>query len=153
MKCPRLRVPSSLPNEPDCRVARDRRKGSGPIAATGEHRINDRIRVREVRLVGPDGTQLGIKPAPEALSIGLINRVESLDDLDAVVDELAGRLASGPSVALSLAKGLLDNAARTSFEQALEDEGRAQSVNFETADLREAMTAFFEKRPPTFTGR
>jgi len=50
-------------------VARDRRKGSGPIAATGEHRINDRIRVREVRLVGPDGTQLGIKPAPEALSI------------------------------------------------------------------------------------
>ena len=69
MKCPRLRVPSSLPNEPDCRVARDRRKGSGPIAATGEHRINDRIRVREVRLVGPDGTQLGIKPAPEALSI------------------------------------------------------------------------------------
>jgi translation initiation factor IF-3 len=50
-------------------VARDRRNGSGPIAATGEHRINDRIRVREVRLVGPDGTQLGIKPAPEALSI------------------------------------------------------------------------------------
>lgn len=50
-------------------MARDRRKGSGPIAATGEHRINDRIRVREVRLVGPDGTQLGIKPAPEALSI------------------------------------------------------------------------------------
>jgi translation initiation factor IF-3 len=50
-------------------VARDRRKGSGPIAATGEHRINDRIRVREVRLVGPDGSQLGIKPAPEALSI------------------------------------------------------------------------------------
>ena len=50
-------------------MARDRRKGSGPIAATGEHRINDRIRVREVRLVGPDGTQLGIKPVPEALSI------------------------------------------------------------------------------------
>ena len=104
-------------------------------------------KAKELTLLGD------IIDAPEALSIGLINRVESLDDLDAVVDELAGRLASGPSVALSLAKGLLDNAARTSFEQALEDEGRAQSVNFETADLREAMTAFFEKRPPTFTGR
>ena len=38
-------------------------------AAAGEHRINDRIRVREVRLVDPDGQQLGIKPVPEALSI------------------------------------------------------------------------------------
>ncbi|MFV0307683.1 MAG: translation initiation factor IF-3 [Desertimonas sp.] len=32
-----------------------------------EHRINDRIRAREVRLIGPDGAQLGIKPVPEAL--------------------------------------------------------------------------------------
>jgi len=36
---------------------------------TGEHRINDRIRAREVRLVDPDGQQLGIKPLPEALTI------------------------------------------------------------------------------------
>ncbi|MEI8051024.1 MAG: translation initiation factor IF-3 [Actinomycetes bacterium] len=48
-----------------------RKQGRGPIAvaAAGEHRINDRIRVREVRLVDPDGQQLGIKPLPEALSI------------------------------------------------------------------------------------
>src|SRR5207247_6725945 len=32
-------------------------------------RINDRIRAREVRLVDPDGRQLGIKPLPEALHI------------------------------------------------------------------------------------
>jgi translation initiation factor IF-3 len=32
-------------------------------------RINDRIRAREVRLVGPDGGQIGIKPLPEALAI------------------------------------------------------------------------------------
>ena len=36
---------------------------------TGEHRINDRIRAREVRLVDPDGQQLGIKALPEALTI------------------------------------------------------------------------------------
>ncbi|MFM7064032.1 MAG: translation initiation factor IF-3 [Actinomycetes bacterium] len=34
-----------------------------------EHRVNDRIRAREVRLIGPDGDQLGIKPLPEALTI------------------------------------------------------------------------------------
>ena len=32
-----------------------------------EHRINDRIRAREVRLIGPDGDQLGIKTVPDAL--------------------------------------------------------------------------------------
>ncbi|HEU5241638.1 MAG TPA: translation initiation factor IF-3 [Ornithinibacter sp.] len=32
-----------------------------------QHRINDRIRAREVRLIGPDGDQLGIKPVPDAL--------------------------------------------------------------------------------------
>ncbi|HEX9258555.1 MAG TPA: translation initiation factor IF-3 [Acidimicrobiales bacterium] len=34
-----------------------------------EPRINDRIRAREVRLVAPDGQQIGIKPLPEALSL------------------------------------------------------------------------------------
>ncbi|HWM18829.1 MAG TPA: hypothetical protein VNO51_04025, partial [Ilumatobacteraceae bacterium] len=29
-----------------------------------QHRVNDRIRAREVRLIGPDGNQLGIKPVP-----------------------------------------------------------------------------------------
>lgn len=33
-----------------------------------EPRINDRIRAREVRLVGPDGAQIGIRPLPDALS-------------------------------------------------------------------------------------
>ena len=40
-----------------------------PPPATNEPRINDRIRAREVRLVDPDGGQLGIKPLPEALQI------------------------------------------------------------------------------------
>jgi len=38
-----------------------------PPPNTNEPRINDRIRAREVRLVGPDGEQVGIKPLPEAL--------------------------------------------------------------------------------------
>jgi translation initiation factor IF-3 len=37
--------------------------------ANSEPRINDRIRAREVRLVGHDGQQIGIKPLPEALAI------------------------------------------------------------------------------------
>ncbi|MGH9092587.1 MAG: translation initiation factor IF-3 [Acidimicrobiales bacterium] len=46
-----------------------RPRGRDRIATDPEHRINDRIRAREVRLVDPDGQQLGIKPVPEALAI------------------------------------------------------------------------------------
>ncbi len=44
-------------------------KSIATTVATNEPRINDRIRAREVRLVDPDGEQLGIKPLPEALAI------------------------------------------------------------------------------------
>src|SRR4029453_695891 len=40
----------------------------GDQIAAHEVRINDRIRAREVFLVGPEGEQLGVKPLPEALS-------------------------------------------------------------------------------------
>src|SRR6185312_8135481 len=48
-----------------------------------EHRINDRIRAREVRLVDTDGTQLGIKPLPEALHIA---RQQDLDLVEVAPD-------------------------------------------------------------------
>jgi len=41
---------------------------AAPTPNNSEPRINDRIRAREVRLVGPDGEQVGIKPLPEALT-------------------------------------------------------------------------------------
>ncbi|MDZ7733479.1 MAG: translation initiation factor IF-3 [Acidimicrobiia bacterium] len=44
--------------------------------ADNEPRINDRIRAREVRLVAPDGDQIGIRPLPEALSMA---REQGLD--------------------------------------------------------------------------
>jgi translation initiation factor IF-3 len=40
-----------------------------PAPDQNEHRTNDRIRAREVRLIDPDGAQLGVKPLPEALAI------------------------------------------------------------------------------------
>src|SRR5215467_5710858 len=41
----------------------------GDHIATDETRTNERIRAREVRLIGDDGEQLGVKPLPEALTI------------------------------------------------------------------------------------
>jgi 1,4-dihydroxy-2-naphthoyl-CoA synthase len=47
---------------------------------------------------------------------------------------------------------MLDNAMAATFEQALDDEGAAQTVNFFTDDTREAMSAFLDKRAPKFSG-
>ena len=91
--------------------------------------------------------------AEEAMDIGLVNRLVPAAELDAAVDELAARLAAGPPIALSMTKLMLNNSFSLTMEQALEDEARVQNVNFGTADLVEAVTAFLEKRDPTFQGR
>ncbi len=94
-----------------------------------------------------------ILSAEEAASFGLVNRVVPDAELDGLVDDWARRLAEGPTLALSLTKTLLNNSMAVSMDQALEDEARAQATNFATRDTREALTAFVERRPPTFEGR
>jgi 2-(1,2-epoxy-1,2-dihydrophenyl)acetyl-CoA isomerase len=89
----------------------------------------------------------------EAYELGLVNAVVPVDRLDAATQEIADTIAAGPPLALSMAKRELDNAATESLAQALEVEALAQSVNVHTDDLREALTAFMERRPPNFTGR
>ncbi len=90
--------------------------------------------------------------AKEAEAIGLVNRVVPVGQLDAFVDDWATRLAAGPPIALAQTKRLLNNAFTVTMEQALEDEGAAQTVNFGTQDTLEAMAAFLEKRDPEFKG-
>jgi 2-(1,2-epoxy-1,2-dihydrophenyl)acetyl-CoA isomerase len=91
--------------------------------------------------------------AKEAEALGLVNRVVPAGELDAFVDDWASKLAKGPPIALAQTKRLLNNAFEVTLEQALEDEGWAQTVNFTTADTAEAMRAFVEKREPRFEGR
>lgn len=90
--------------------------------------------------------------AAEAKEFGLVNRVVPAAELDAFVDGWAARLAAGPPIALSMTKTLLNNSVAGSMAEALEDEARCQAVNFETADMAEAIAAFVEKREPNFLG-
>jgi enoyl-CoA hydratase/carnithine racemase len=91
--------------------------------------------------------------AAEADRIGLVNRVVPDAELDKFVDDWATRLAAGPPIALAQSKRLLNNAIGNTLEQALDEEGAAQTVNFSTKDTAEAVSAFLEKRDPTFQGR
>ena len=89
----------------------------------------------------------------EAERLGLVNRVLPDSELDGFVDAWAARLAAGPPIALAMTKRMLDNSMQVTLEEALDDEGVAQTVNFGTADTMEALKAFLEKREPKFEGR
>lgn len=91
--------------------------------------------------------------AEEALAWGMVNEVVPADDLTKVATAWARRLASGPTTALSLIKRLLDASSSLTFEQAIEDEARAQHIAFTTSDMAEGIQAFIERREPGFTGR
>jgi enoyl-CoA hydratase/carnithine racemase len=104
-------------------------------------------RAKEIALFG------GMWSGPEALAMGLVNRVLPVAELDAFVDDWSATLAAGPPMALSMTKTLLQASAQASMEQAVEDEARCQSLNFSTQDTAEALAAFAQKRDPVFTGR
>ena len=103
-------------------------------------------RAKELALFGD------IISAADAREMGLVNRVLPDGELDAFVDGWARRLAAGPPIALALTKRMLNNAMNVTMEEALDDEGAAQTVNFGTKDTIEAMSAFTEKREPKFKG-
>ncbi len=92
-------------------------------------------------------------PASEAASLGLVNRVVPVEELDDVAGEWGRRLASGPTMALALTKRMLNNSYGVSMDQALEEEARSQHISYTTNDMGEAMRAYFEKRDPLFEGR
>jgi enoyl-CoA hydratase/carnithine racemase len=89
--------------------------------------------------------------AQQAADIGLVNRVVPVSELDKTVDDLAARLAAGPPVALALTKRLLDDAGSMGFEQALDREAQAQTVNLMGPEVAEAFRAFVDKRDPDFS--
>lgn len=91
--------------------------------------------------------------AHDAEQMGLVNRVVPDGDIDAFVDDWAQRLVALPPIALAQTKRLLNNAMNVTLEEALDDEGTAQTVNFGTKDTPEAIAAWVEKRDPVFQGR
>ncbi len=72
-------------------------------------------------------------------------------ELDEHTSTLAQRLAAGPPAALSQSAAMLEHHTSLSLREALDNEARAQAVNFAT-DATDAVRAFVEKREPIFTG-
>ena len=90
--------------------------------------------------------------AEEALRIGLVSQVVMAEELPSATANLARRLASGAGKALGLTKRGLNRSLETGPDDMLEYEALLQQIAGRTADFREGVMAFKEKRPSTFTG-
>jgi 2-(1,2-epoxy-1,2-dihydrophenyl)acetyl-CoA isomerase len=91
--------------------------------------------------------------ADEALGLGLASQVVPADELTAVVAELAGRLAQGPTVALGAMRQSVAYAGSHTFAEALELESAMMQRTGATEDHRAAVNAFVAKEKPVFQAR
>jgi 2-(1,2-epoxy-1,2-dihydrophenyl)acetyl-CoA isomerase len=104
-------------------------------------------RALEIAMLGDTYT------AQDAERLGLVNRVVPAAELDAAVQELARRLASGPTLAYGHMRRLMRNAFDHDLPAQLAAEAEAFVACAHSADLPEGIEAFHAKRPAAFQGR
>jgi 2-(1,2-epoxy-1,2-dihydrophenyl)acetyl-CoA isomerase len=104
---------------------------------------------------GSRAAELLLLPEPflaeSAAEWGLVHRVVPAEQVLAEAQALAARLAAGPTAAYRAIKTVLATAATDRLEDTLALEARLQTELGRTADHREAVEAFLEKRTPRFT--
>jgi enoyl-CoA hydratase/carnithine racemase len=89
--------------------------------------------------------------AKRALELGLVSRVVPDQNLLATATATAEQLAKKPASALSACKRLMKQASRERLKEAMRVENEEYSLRLRSADTKEALTAFLEKRAPDFT--
>ena len=88
--------------------------------------------------------------AMEALECGLISRITEPEQLLTVALSLAGKIAANPAYALRMTKRLLREGEHQSLDSLLELSASFQAIAHQSADHKEAVQAFIEKRQPNF---
>lgn len=90
--------------------------------------------------------------AADAERLGIVNKVVAADQLQATAKEWAERLASGPTKAIGWSKRLLQDALTLDRDAYMRAEGTYVELVGNTADSKEGVAAFMERRPTEFKG-
>ena len=90
--------------------------------------------------------------AEEGLNWGFFNRVVDADQLMMTAQDLAARIAAGPSFANMMTKTMLAQEWSMSLDQAIEAEAQAQAICMQGQDFHRAYHAFVAKEKPVFEG-
>ena len=90
--------------------------------------------------------------AADAAAMGMIYKMLPDEGFDGAVLAIAQQLAQMPTLALGLTKRLLNLSLTNSLEHQLDAEDKYQTIAGDSADYREGVAAFLEKRKPVFTG-
>jgi 2-(1,2-epoxy-1,2-dihydrophenyl)acetyl-CoA isomerase len=90
--------------------------------------------------------------ADEAERLGMLYKVYNDADFDSEVKKLASMVAQMPTKGLALTKQALNQSLTNNYEDQLHDEELLQEKAGNTADYKEGVQAFLEKRKPNFTG-
>ena len=90
--------------------------------------------------------------AQTAQRLGIVNHVFPVDRFRTEVEALAAKIAVGPQIAIRAVKRTIFAREHKALAEALEREVEHQLRCFHSEDCREGITAFFEKRAPSFRG-
>ena len=90
--------------------------------------------------------------AERALQIGMINRVVPVDNLGSEAAKFAAKLANAPTGSIGRIKRMLNASFSNDLTSQLALEHECQIESGKSDDFKEGVAAFFEKRPPNFSG-
>lgn len=114
--------------------------------------------VRLPRVIGPTRAKYllftgDFLPAEDFVAAGLVNQVVDDDKLEVTTQAVVDKITSKSPLGLRRMKALIDDGLQQPVDTALRLELLASEAHAHSADIREGLAAFDEKRKPCFTGR
>jgi enoyl-CoA hydratase/carnithine racemase len=139
----------------DVRIATPDARFGAPIARTLGNCLSMKAYARFMDLLGPSRLKeliltARLMPADEALAAGFVHEIVPAEQIEARVREVAEKIASHAPITLWVTK---EAVRRIQESRPLPDGDDLIAATYASADFREGVRAFLEKRPPRWTGK